>query len=267
MSGPAATGSGVIPFADGALDPGRWTVFENVACLDSVPSSNDLAREIIDFYFQEEQDLPATLLVAEEQPAARGRSGREWKAPRGRGLYLTLIRKVLPGEPLSILPLAVARWVREAIRETCGLAPSLKWPNDVYVGRRKLAGILTEARTQGEDAYAAVGIGVNVRGRAEDLGVANATTVEEEAGRPVPLARLLQALVDHADRGLAQPNWEREIEEWKRAALHRRGDCLQVVSGGRKIVGEYVGLDASGFLRLATAAGEETVANGELEKW
>ncbi len=257
----------MIEFAGGALDPARWRVFENLVTLSSIPSSNDLAREVIDVYFQEEQSLAGTLFVAEEQPGARGRSCREWKAPRGRGIYLTFARRVTPGEPLSVVPIAVARWTREALKEACGIAAELKWPNDLYVGRRKLAGVLAEARTQGEETYLAVGIGINVLGRGAGVGVPNATTIEEETGHAVPIAALLQALVDRLESELGHPDWSREVEEWERVSLHRPGDRMRVRREGKELTGQYLGLDPSGFLRLKTPAGEAVVTSGELDEW
>jgi BirA family biotin operon repressor/biotin-[acetyl-CoA-carboxylase] ligase len=257
----------MIEFAGGVLEPTRWRVFENLVTLGSIQSSNDLAREVIDVYFQEEQSLSGTLFVAEEQPGARGRSGREWKAPRGRGIYLTFVRRVAKGEPLSVVPIAVARWTREALKEACGVAAELKWPNDLYVGRRKLAGVLAEARTQGDDAYLAVGIGINVLGRAADVGVPNATTIEEETGCRVSVADLLHALIDRLDFELALPDWSREVEAWERVSLHRPGDRIKVRGEGKELTGQYLGLDPSGFLRLKTPAGEAVVAIGELDEW
>jgi BirA family biotin operon repressor/biotin-[acetyl-CoA-carboxylase] ligase len=257
----------VIEFGGGTLDPGRWSVFQNLACLASIGSSNDLAREVIDVYFREEQALPATIFLAEEQPGARGRSGRAWKAPKGRGIYLTIVRAVAEGEPLSVVPIAVARWTREALKDACGLAAELKWPNDLYVGRRKLAGVLAEARTQGDDAYLAVGIGINVLGRAAEVGVPNATTVEEETGHAPPIPAVVQALLDRLDRELARPHWAREVEEWERVSLHHPGDRMRVLREGKELTGQYVGLDPCGFLRLKTASGEAVVANGELDEW
>ncbi len=257
----------MISFAGGLLDPARWRVFENVACLASIPSSNDLARGLVDLYFQEEQLLAPTLLIAEAQPGARGRRGREWKAPGGRGIYATFVRKAEDGEPLSVVPIAVARWTREALKDACGLEAELKWPNDLYVLRRKLAGVLAEARTQGDDAYVAVGIGVNVRGHAGELGLPQATTVEEETGRQFALAPLVQALVDRLDSELLHPDWAREVALWERVSLHRPGDRLTVRRDGGKLKGQYLGLDPSGFLRLRTEAGEAVVVNGELDEW
>jgi BirA family biotin operon repressor/biotin-[acetyl-CoA-carboxylase] ligase len=255
----------VIPYAGGMLDPSRWRVFENVACLRAVESSNDLARSIIDMYFQEEQTLPASLIIAEGQPGARGRKGR-WEAPAGRGLYFTLAKKVEDSEPISVIPIAVARWVRDALADATGVETELKWPNDLYVKRRKVAGVLSEARTQGE-TYVAVGVGVNVLGSAKDLGVPNATTLQEESGHAHPLPSLLQAVIDRIDHELSHPRWEQEVRAWEKASLHRPGDRLTVRRNDEEVRGEYLGLDRSGFLRLQTSSGEKVLPAGELAEW
>lgn len=257
----------MIVYADGLLDPGRWTALENCVCFHSVASSNALARELIELYFDEGQTLRTTVLAAEAQPGARGRNERRWEAPDGQGLYLTVMRRVEDAEPLSVVPIAVARWAREVLCAETGAAITLKWPNDLYVGRRKLAGVLAESRTQGDETCVAIGIGVNVRGRAADLGVANATTLEEETGKALPLAPLLQALLDRLDRELAAPRWAEEVHAWELVAAHRPGDRLTIRRDGEEITGAYLGLDASGFLRLDTGTGETTVASGEVAAW
>ena len=255
----------MISFADGGLEARRWRTFENLACLARVGSSNDLARELIELYFNEDQTLHPTVIAAESQPAARGRTG-QWHAPAGRGLYFTFI---VPsdGLPLSVVPIAVARWTREAVRESTGVTCELKWPNDLYVKRRKLAGILPEARTQGERTMLAVGIGLNVTGTAESLPVPHATTLEEEAGGALSRARVLQALLDRIDRELVAPDWEREIAAWEEASLHRPGDRMTIRREGEEWTGEYLGLDPSGFLRLKTASGEAVLPAGEVAEW
>lgn len=257
----------MIGYAGGALDPERWSVLENCVCFRAIPSSNAVARELIELYFEEGQDFRPTVLAAEAQPGAYGRNERRWEAPAGQGLYLTVVRRAGESEPLSILPLAVARWAREVLVGETGAAIELKWPNDLYVGRRKLAGVIAESRTQGEDTYVAIGLGVNVRGDASGLGVANATTLERETGRSLGLASLLQALLDRFDRELAAPRWDEEVSAWERVAVHRPGDRLTVRRNGGEITGAYAGLDRSGFLRLETDAGEQTVAAGELAAW
>ena len=256
----------MIPFAEGALDPRKWRALENVTFLAVMKSSNDLARELIDMYFEEEERFPPTVLVAESQPNARGRKGR-WQAPAGKGLYFTIVRAARTGEPISLMPIAVARWLREALKDTTGVKVRLKWPNDLYVGRRKIGGILSEARTQGEDTYVAVGVGLNVLGSPEKLGVEGATTLEEEAGRAFALAPLLQAVLDGIDCELAAPRWEVEVAAWERASAHRRGDRMKVRHEGQEIVGQYAGLTAEGFLKLKTATGEAVLSHGEVSEW
>lgn len=256
----------MIPFGSGRVEPGAWRTFQNLVILQDASSSNDLAREIIELYFTEEQSLPASAIVAVGQSGARGRKGR-WVAPPGAGIYLTFIRRSSPGEPISLIPIATARWVRETLAAVSGLEAALKWPNDIYAAGRKLAGILAESRTQGEDTYVAVGIGMNVLGRADALGVPGATTVEEETGRRIDLAPLLQALLDRFDAELLSPGWEREVERWESISVHRPGDRMTVRRDGEELSGEYRGLTREGFLRLGTAAGEEVIAHGELARW
>jgi BirA family transcriptional regulator, biotin operon repressor / biotin---[acetyl-CoA-carboxylase] ligase len=257
----------VIVFSDGSIDPDRLQVLENFVCLHSIPSSNALARDLIDMYFEEDQKIRPTVLAAEAQPGAYGRNGRTWAAPAGQGLYFTILRRPAQGEPLSVVPIAFARWVREVLQRETGVAVALKWPNDLYVGRRKLAGVLAESRTQGDETGLAVGIGINVLGASDALGAPNATTLQEESGRPISLASLLQAVLERVDAELAEPKWADEIRAWEGASLHRPGDVLIVRRAGEEVRGEYLGLDPAGFLRLKTSSGETVVATGEVAQW
>ena len=163
--------------------------------------------------------------------------------------------------------IAVARWAARRCGKAAASIPTLKWPNDLYVGRRKLAGILPEARTQGETTYLAVGIGLNVTGRGETLEAPEATTLEEAAGRAVSRVRVLQALLDRIDRELVEPDWDGEVAAWEQASLHRPGDRMTIRREGEEVTGEYLGLDPSGFLRLMTASGEAVLPAGEVAKW
>ena len=257
----------MIGFSGGWLDPDSWRAIENCVSVHRMPSSNGLARALIEMYFEEGQELRTTALIAEAQPEAYGRNGRPWSAPEGRGLYLTVVRRLAANEPLSIIPIAVARWTAEVLRERTGVAVELKWPNDLYARRRKLAGVIAESRTQGEDTYVAIGIGINVLGKSGELGVPNATTLEEESGRAYALAPLLQAILDRFDRELAAPRWDQEVSAWELASLHRPGDRMTVRRNGEEVTGEYLGLNPSGFLRLRTEKGEAILATGEVSQW
>src|SRR5262249_44345749 len=151
-----------IAFSGGGVVARRWRSFENLFCLAGGDSSHKLAREVLGLYFEEDQKLPPTVILAAAQSQARGRKGDRWHAPAGRGLYFTFVRPADPGEPLSLVPIAVARWIRDVIEEETGVSASLKWPNDLYVGRRKLAGGLAESPTPGRRRCIFVGRWLNV---------------------------------------------------------------------------------------------------------
>jgi BirA family transcriptional regulator, biotin operon repressor / biotin---[acetyl-CoA-carboxylase] ligase len=129
-----------------------------------------------------------TLVTAAEQTAGRGRQGRTWTALPGRALLCSLVIR----QPARLLPLAAG----VAVAEAAGDAAQLKWPNDVLIDGRKVAGILVEGRPQ--ERWAVLGVGLNVAGRAEDFppelrSTAGTLGLEPEAIEPT-LARLLEAV-------------------------------------------------------------------------
>ncbi len=185
-----------------------------------------------------------TLVTADAQSAGRGRQGRTWSAPPGHALLLSL---VLRGAP-ALLPLAAA----VAVAEACGPDAQIKWPNDVLIDGRKVAGILVEARPQ--HGWAVLGIGVNVAVRVEDLPAA----LHERAGtlgrapedrEPVlgeVLAALEEALALRVDPLLSR---------WRaRDAL--LGREVRWAGGG---AGRAAGVDGSGRLVVELPDGGRTV--------
>jgi BirA family biotin operon repressor/biotin-[acetyl-CoA-carboxylase] ligase len=109
-------------------------------------------------------DAPeGAVVLARAQSAGRGRLGRQWRSGAGKGLYLSvLLRPRLPAGALGLLSLAAGAAVRRALAGACGLAGRIKWPNDVLVGGRKIAGVLIEGRSGSDGRHAlAVGIGIN----------------------------------------------------------------------------------------------------------
>jgi BirA family biotin operon repressor/biotin-[acetyl-CoA-carboxylase] ligase len=129
-----------------------------------------------------------TLVTAAEQKSGRGRQGRTWTAPAGRALLCSLVIR----EPPRLLPLAAG----VAVADVAGDEARLKWPNDVLINGRKVAGILVEGRPQ--ERWAVVGIGLNVAVRADDFPVelratAGTLGLSPEAVEPT-LERLLEAL-------------------------------------------------------------------------
>ena len=140
------------------------------------------------------------LVVAEEQTAGRGRLGRRWFAPAGTSLLCSLqLRPDAPTERLPKLTGIAARSCAEAIAALTGLEPALKFPNDVLVGERKVAGILAEAR----EGRVVLGIGVNVNVPAGELPEhvdRPATSLLVETGRELDRAELLAELLERLER-------------------------------------------------------------------
>ena len=200
-----------------------------------------------------------TLVTADEQAAGRGRQGRSWVTPAGKALLMSLVLRDL-GEAQAYLPLAAALAVCDAAEESAPVRCEIKWPNDVWIEGRKLAGILVEGRPQ--DGWAVLGIGLNVataqeefpdelRQRATSLAAAAPGT---GAGRGEVLERLLRAL----DSRLAEPP-ARIVESWgKRDAL--LGRTVRWQDGE----GRATGIDKNGALLVETTSGRVLLDAGEV---
>jgi BirA family transcriptional regulator, biotin operon repressor / biotin---[acetyl-CoA-carboxylase] ligase len=108
-----------------------------------------------------------TVVTADEQTAGRGRRGNQWFAPAGAGLLYSALLRPFDAERASVLPLAVPIAVCEAAEQVAPVRCQVKWPNDVWIDERKVAGVLVEARP--EDAWAVIGVGLNVAIRQDDF--------------------------------------------------------------------------------------------------
>lgn len=130
-----------------------------IALFDAVTSTLDVTHAL-----GEEGALAGTLVLADAQTAGRGRLGRSWQSERGAGIWLTLLERPGSGEALGVLALRLALALAPALDAFVDSPIRLKWPNDIYVGDRKLAGVLVEARWHGARLdWLAVGVGINVR--------------------------------------------------------------------------------------------------------
>jgi BirA family transcriptional regulator, biotin operon repressor / biotin---[acetyl-CoA-carboxylase] ligase len=195
-----------------------------------------------------------TVVTADEQTAGRGRQGRTWTAPRRSAVLMSLVLRDL-GESTPMLPLAAAVAVCEACESAAGVRCEIKWPNDVWIEGRKLAGILVEARPAG--GWAVVGIGLNVSTTGDELPPelrGTATSLRAAASVEDVLAALLNML----ERWLIAPPAEVLSELRARDAL--RGKQLRWEGGS----GVAAGIDDSGALIVETTAGRQTLDAGEV---
>ena len=192
-----------------------------------------------------------TLVTADEQTAGRGRQGRVWAAPAGSALLLSLLLRDLD-ERHALLPLAAAVAVCDAVP----VDASIKWPNDVWLEGRKLAGILVEGRPQ--EGWAVLGVGVNVTTESFPADIADTDTSLALAGVSATPESVLTDLLPALSRWLDAPD-EKVLSAWRsRDAL--KGERVRWADGK----GIADGIDDSGALLVQTANGRVTLDAGEV---
>lgn len=247
---------------------GRWRpdIALDVRWLSSVGSTMDEAASLA-----VDDPRAGVVIGADEQTGGRGRRGHTWHSPPGAGLYFSwLSRPALDASALPLVTLAAGVGVHQGIKHATGLSADLKWPNDVLIGGRKVAGILAEGVSLGSAEQAVViGVGVNVRHAIypPDL-VSKATSLEVELGRPPDrgqvLVEILRGLVD----SVAALERDRDgiLRAWRDAARSAEGvpvEWTDVVSLKR---GTTAGIDETGALLIRTADRVERVIAGEV-RW
>jgi BirA family biotin operon repressor/biotin-[acetyl-CoA-carboxylase] ligase len=189
-----------------------------------------------------------TLVTADEQTAGRGRQGRAWTAPPGSAVLMSLVLRELDER----LPLTAAVAVAEALPG----GAAIKWPNDVWIGGRKVAGILVEGRPQ--EGWAVLGIGLNVGTEGFPAELAETATSLRLAGLISSPERVLGDLLASLDEWLGAPP-ARVLETW-RSLDALKGERVRWTGGE----GVADGIDDSGALRVETSAGPVTLDAGEV---
>jgi BirA family transcriptional regulator, biotin operon repressor / biotin---[acetyl-CoA-carboxylase] ligase len=239
---------------------GRDSAEPAIVRLDQVDSTQTVA-----FALAERGAADRTVVIADQQAAGRGRRGRVWQAPPGTSLLASiLIRSRLPQALLATLSPTTAVATAEALRRVAPLSPRLKWPNDVLVGGRKIAGILLESRSiASAEPVLVIGVGVNLGQREfpPEL-AARATSVALETGHPVGRDTLLAALLEEFDL------WRGRLEGEGFGPVRERWKSLSDTIGRHVTVdglsGTATDLDADGALLIDTGNGVRRVIAGEI---
>jgi BirA family biotin operon repressor/biotin-[acetyl-CoA-carboxylase] ligase len=240
------------------LDSARLaaTRFADVRLLDEVDSTNRLLLD--------EALLGApegVVAVADHQTAGRGRLGRTWSAAPGAGLLVSvLLRPALPVERLHTVNMAAGLAAADGVEEAAGVRPGLKWPNDLVVGDRKLAGLLAESARSGNQQAVVVGVGINVAAVPAEVAEI-ATSCEAEAGRPVDRSSLLVAFLSALEAryaALLAPGGTDATLAAYRAACVTLGRPVRVEMAGRTLEGTATDVAWNGQLLLTDAGGGRT---------
>lgn len=227
----------------------------------TLDSTNRLAKELA------RQGAPeGTLVLAEEQTAGKGRRGREWISPGYRNLLFSLLlRPTLPPHQVFALTMTLALAACEAAREKTGLEILIKWPNDLYVGRKKLAGILTEFALKGKRLdYVILGLGLNVNWHPMS---SLSTSVLAETGRKVSRNALLPGILQRFEEYYSEVLSGRidvYYEKWNARSLIM-GKDVEIVSGHKRIQGRALRIDYDGALIIQDEKGrEKSIRNGDV---
>ncbi|HET9636422.1 MAG TPA: biotin--[acetyl-CoA-carboxylase] ligase [Gemmatimonadaceae bacterium] len=237
---------------DGATseDIERLLGLPRVELLDSTTSTLDVAHRLA------VAGAPTgTLIIADEQTAGRGRGGKTWASTPGAGLWLTLIERPVDTSGLDVLSLRVGLAAARALDRFAAEPIRVKWPNDLYIDRGKLAGILVEARwRESELEWVAIGLGVNVRA---PEGVPGSAWLEPDTSRLDVLTELIPAV--RAGASEAGPLRKDEMEEFAARDMARGKKCITPA------LGRVAGISPTGELLVTLADSVARFRSGSLE--
>ena len=219
---------------------------ENLVVLPVVDSTNRLARAIVQEYETEEQPLPPLLILALEQSGGRGRHGRTWASPAGKGVYATRVLTVQDASSLQTLPLLVGIGLCRALAP---LPCRLKWPNDLLVAGKKIGGILIEAMVRAEgESRALIGFGVNV---SQGPGMPETATSVQQLDGTGSLEEVTWRLVEGLERELEHlGDLAYAAAAYRELSVHRPGDRIACRVGEETVEGTFVEIDDQGRLVL-----------------
>jgi BirA family transcriptional regulator, biotin operon repressor / biotin---[acetyl-CoA-carboxylase] ligase len=244
--------------------PPRFAPAVQVIHYDTIGSTNDEARRLA-----REGAPECTTICAREQTAGRGRRGRSWASPPGNLYASLIIRPDCPAGKAAQLGFVTALAIGDALRAKLAAIEELsfKWPNDVLLRGRKLAGILLESETKAGQAldFVIVGIGINLVSSPLEVDFPTTSVAAEELDPPSPSA-LLDEITKHFQGWLQR--WRMAGFAPVRLAWRARatsiGDLIRVRLGATTLHGRFLDIDDEGALLLETAVERRRISAGEI---
>jgi BirA family transcriptional regulator, biotin operon repressor / biotin---[acetyl-CoA-carboxylase] ligase len=250
-----------------SLAQNNHVIGRDIQVFGETTSTNDLADKL-----GRDGVAEGIVVFAESQTRGRGRLGRAWFSPAGKGLWFSvLLRPEMRPQTATQMTVAVATSTVRAIRAHTGIAPEIKWPNDVLVGGKKLAGVLTEMSAELDRIkYMVLGIGLDVNLSSNDLpaelrGVATSLLIEtRQSWRRADLAGAILAELDRDYSRIRSDRFSELAEEWERYCS-TLGQQVAINIGGRIVHGRAESLDDDGALLLRTEHGHlERIVGGDV---
>ena len=250
-----------------AVRPRLGAIASDVHYFATTSSTNDRAIELA------AGGLVGLVVLADAQTAGRGRRGHAWFSPPESGLYVSIVlapgrARVEPDRATMLLTIASGVAIAEGIQAATGLGVDVKWPNDLYVGRRKLAGILAEASIS-PDGPVVLGYGINVQSTAYPPELRDrATSLELELGRPIDrmlvFAETLAAVASrYAD--LLDGRYDAILDAWRRRAPGASGAQVSWATRDVRQTGVTCGIDADGALLVRVGGRIDRIVSGEVQ--
>ena len=227
-----------------------------------VTSTNDKARVLA-----EDGAREWTVVVSEVQTQGRGRSGKKWQSHKG-GLWFSVILrpKISPGR-VAVLQFFASNATRKAIMEETGLETETRWPNDIIFETGKIAGILVESKSQGNQlSFVIVGIGLNVNQSASTLPV-GATSIYATSRERHSVEQLMTRIIENMKSDYALLETPNEIlKKWWTDCIHKSKSVeIQTESGFRNGISK--GIDTDGSLLVEQNGRTEHIMEGTLTRW
>jgi len=213
------------------------------------------------------------VVVAESQSQGKGRLGRQWFSPPFLNLYLSVIlRPKIPPHQASMMTLMAAVATAEAIQHSAGLDPKIKWPNDLLLRERKVAGLLNEIHSEADRIHFIIlGIGVNINMETKMFPREirqKATSLKIEKGEMISRKDFIQILLQRLERWystLLEEGPSAILEAWRKWA-EIKGRWIKVISFGEALLGRAIDIDSDGALIIETKeGGEKRILAGDVE--
>ena len=242
-------------------------IARDIRVFEQTTSTNDVIERLARDGVKE-----GVVVFAESQTKGRGRLGRKWISPAYKGLWFSiLLRPDLRPQETTQFTVAAATALRRAIEIETGLKPEIKWPNDILIGGKKVAGILTELSAELDKVrHVILGIGVDVNLNAGELPAelrSQATSLKIEAGHAFSRADLATAILQELDRDYLRVRSGRFAEvadDWE-AHCQTIGRNVTIQIGNRRVQGRAESLGESGELLLRTEHGHlERISGGDV---
>jgi len=231
---------------------------------DTIDSTNNCARTLAGCWAEE-----GTVIIAEQQTAGRGRLGRSWEAnPNENLIFSIILRPTMSPEAINLLPLSVSVAVAQAVEQCTGLRLECKWPNDLLVNSRKVAGILLEGSfSKNAVEWIVIGIGVNVNQTRfpGDLDQ-KATSLKLACNKEIDRTALFRAILESLERYYrvgTDTGFQSILPDWiARTTMIDKN--ISVMENGKVLSGTVKGLSRDGGLILRTEETERTLFAGDV---